>query len=343
MNNLDSIEKKIDLNKIINDMYKKFGKDGLTELEMTRYLYIELGKLFRFNLNYITAFELKQEDIYFNYISDYDDIPTNNCVCVQMSDIYVEILKRVGIEAITKPDFKAAEDYEMPHKYTVIRLKDGREIVADMIYDLPYIQLGLRTWNFAKNSEDGQRVILSDDEIKLLDDKIEYTYQFFEEKVYTESFIEMIKEEMNDPKKMREYVKDVYEGEEYREENLIGYKLDLIKNFINLQAMGGHEGSKVLGILYKNFFSEEERKKMSFVLLCAEPYEDHKIGDVEKLVCYCFKKNENECQYYAYQEGGTLEKVSREKLEEQLKSKKYLILKKRNLDEKQYGDDIFKR
>ena len=339
MNN--SIEKKVDLNSIINGMNEKFGEEGLSELEKARYLYIELGKLFRFNLNYITAYDLKQEDIYFNYISDYDNIPTNNCICVQMSDIYVETLRRVGIKARTERDITAAKDYEMPHRYTVIELSDDREIVADMIYDLPYIQLGLKTWNFAKNSEEGRKTVLSDEEIKTLDDKVGYTYQYFEEKVYTEAFLEMLKDELNNPEKMREYVRDVYNGEEYKEENLIAYKLDLIKNFINLQSMGGHEASKVLGILYKEFFTEEERKKLSFVLLCAEPVEDHKIGNVEKLVCYCFKRNEKECQYYTYEEGGTLEKMSRDELGEKLASKNYLILKKKNTNQKQYGDDIF--
>ena len=80
---------------------------------------------------------------------------------------------------------------------------------------------------------------------------------------------------------------------------------------------------------------------MSFVLLCAEPVENHVIGNVEKLVCFCFKKNEKECQYYAYEEGGTLEKVTREELGEKLEAKKYLILKQRNTNKSQYGDDIF--
>ena len=61
----NSVEKKIDLDKIINKMHQKFGEDGLSEFEKARYLYIELGKLFRFNMNYITFFDLKQEDIYF--------------------------------------------------------------------------------------------------------------------------------------------------------------------------------------------------------------------------------------------------------------------------------------
>lgn len=337
----NSVEKKIDLNEIINQMYQKFGKDGLSEFEKARYLYIELGKLFRFNVDYLTFLELKQEDIYFQPV-DFDNIETNNWVCVQMSMIYEESLRRVGITAETKRDIKAAEDYDMPHKYTVVKLSDGREFVADMIYDLPYIQMGMQTCNFGTNSENGVKAVISEKEMKDADNKIGYTSQLSRnEKVYTEEFLEMIKEELNNPERMKEYVEAVYNGEEYREENLIDYKLDLIKHFMGLQTMGGHEGSKLLGILYKSFFSEEEKKKLSFFMLCAEPYEEHKVGNVEKLVCYCFKKGENDCQYYAYEEGNSLEKIDREALSKKLKSKPYIILKKKNENQNRYGDDIF--
>lgn len=337
----NSIEKKIDLNKIIDEMHQKFGEDGLSEFEKARYLYIELGKLFRFNMNYITFWELKQEDIYFKPV-DFDNIETNNWICVQMSKIYEEALRRVGITAGTKRDIKSDEDYDMPHKYTVVELSDGREFVTDMIYDLPYIQMGMQTWNFGTNSENGTKTIISEREIKEADDKIGYTSQLSEnEKAYTEAFLEMIKDELNNPERMKEYVKNVYNGEDYKEENLISYKLDLIKHFMGLQTMGGHEGSKLLGILYKSFFSEEERKKLSFFLLCVEPYENHQVGEVEKLVCYCFKRGENDCQYYAYEEGTSLEKIDRELLVKKLKSKPYIVLRKTNENKEQYGDDIF--
>lgn len=337
MNN--SIEKKIDLNKIINEMYQKFGENGLSELEKARYLYIELGKLFRYDLNYLTYSDRKQEDIYFEPVRDYDNIPTNCYICVQMSNIYVEALRRVGIKASTERDIKSRKDYDMPHKYTVLELSDGRKIIADMVYDLPYIQLGMKTWNFGTNSEEGEKDILTEEEVKSLDDKIGYTTS--KENVYTEAFLEMIRDELNDSEKMKEYVRNVYNGEEYKEENLIAYKFDLIKYFFGLQTMGFHEGSKLLGELYKYFFSEEERERISFFLLSHEPYENHTIGDVEEITCYCFKRGENDCEYYIYEEGKSLEVIDRELLKEKLKSKDYMILKKKNEKKDEYGDDIF--
>ena len=336
MNN--SVEKEIDLNKIINEMYQKFGEE-LTELEKARYLYIELGKLLRYNLNYLTYYKRKKEDIYFETVN-FDDIQTNAQTCVQMSDIYVEILKRVGIQATTQKDINSKTDYNMPHKYTVVNLSDGRTIIADLVYDLPFIQLDMKTENFGTNSENGAKVILSEDEIKSLDDRIDYTCEISEnERVYTETFLEMIKNELNDPQIMQEYVRDIYDGEEYKAENLIIYKFDLIKHFFGLQTMGFFEGSKFLAELYKGFFSDEEREKISFYLLKREPWENHVVGDVEEIACYCYKKAENDCEYFVYEEGKGLENIDRESLKQ--KVKKYDRVKREDARKVEYGEDIF--
>lgn len=337
---VSSVEKEINLNKIINEMHQKFGKDGLTELEKARCLYLELGKLFRYKMDYLTLYKRKQEDIYFDAVDDYDNIKTNSWICVQMSDIYVEALKRVGIRACTQKDINGQSDYSMPHKYTVINLSDGRNIVADLIYDLPFIQLGMKTNYFGTNSENGQKDLISDDEIKEIDDRIGYTTCISEtEKAYTESFLEMIKQELADPEKMKAYVKDVYNGEEYKAEKLVEYKLDLISRFFGLEDMGFYEGSKVLARLYKDFFTDEERKKLSFILLRKEPYENHCVGNVEEIACYCFKKSKDSCKYYVYEEGKGLINITRDDVKEKIKT--YNKIEEKNFNKAEYGDDIF--
>ena len=52
------------------------------------------------------------------------------------------------------------------------------------------------------------------------------------------------------------------DGEEYKSENLIEYKLDLIGKFMGLENMGFYEGSKVLAMFYRDFFTDEERIKI---------------------------------------------------------------------------------
>ena len=336
-----SVDKEINLNKIIDEMHQKFGKDGLSELEKARYLYIELGKLFRYNMDYLTLYERKQDYIYFTPV-DFDNITTNSWICVQMSDIYVEALRRVGISASTQKDVKGQEDYDFIHKYTVMNLSDGRNVVLDLIYDLPFIQLGMKTNHFGTNSENGQKDLISEEEIKQIDDKIGYTFGIStSDRNYTETFLEMIKEELNDPEKMKDYVKKVYDGEEYKKENLVEYKLDLMSRFLGLESMGFYEGSKVLAMFYQNFFSENERKKLSFCLYRKEPCENHCIGKVEELACYCFKKSKDSCKYYIYEEGEGLKEITREEIKEKIES--YERISEKNFDESEYGDDIFSR
>ena len=45
---------KINLNDIIKKMNEDFPEDSLTELEKARYLYIELGKLLKFDIIMLT-------------------------------------------------------------------------------------------------------------------------------------------------------------------------------------------------------------------------------------------------------------------------------------------------
>lgn len=334
----ESVDKEINLNKIIAGMHQKFGKDGVSDLEKARYLYIELGKLFRYNMDYLTLYERKQDYIYFTPV-DFDNITTNSWICVQMSDIYVEALKRVGIKASTQKDIRGQEDYDFVHKYTVICLSDGRRMVADLIYDLPFIQLGMKTNHFGTYSENGQKDVIPEKEIKQIDDKIGYTFQTSKtEKEYTEAFLDMIKQELNDPEKMKAYVSNVYNGEEYKSENLIEYKLDLISKFFGLRNMGFYEGSKVLAQFYQYFFNEGERKRLSFSLYRREPCENHRVGNVEEIACYCFKKAKDSCKYYVYEEGIGLTPITRENVKEKIRT--YSRIDEKNFDETEYGDDI---
>ena len=80
---------KIVLNDIIQKMNNTFSENSLTELEKARYLYIELGKLFKFDINYISISDYKTEDAYWKSV-DFDNIEINTYTCRQISAIYAE-------------------------------------------------------------------------------------------------------------------------------------------------------------------------------------------------------------------------------------------------------------
>ena len=55
--------RKIDLNKIIKKMDAQYPNGELSELEKARYLYIELGKLLKFDINYISELRGEKNNI----------------------------------------------------------------------------------------------------------------------------------------------------------------------------------------------------------------------------------------------------------------------------------------
>ncbi|MCI8276650.1 MAG: hypothetical protein HFJ46_01745 [Clostridia bacterium] len=88
------MDKKIDLDEIIRKMYEKFPGDILSEVEKARYLYIELGKLLKYDIDYYTDYDVKMLDVYYKSV-DFDNITENEYVCTQISSIYAEALRRV--------------------------------------------------------------------------------------------------------------------------------------------------------------------------------------------------------------------------------------------------------
>lgn len=88
------MDKKIDLDEIIKKMYEKFPGDTLSEVEKARYLYIELGKLLKYDIDYYTDYDVKMLDVYYKSV-DFDNITEKEYVCTQISSIYAEALRRV--------------------------------------------------------------------------------------------------------------------------------------------------------------------------------------------------------------------------------------------------------
>lgn len=157
-----------------NKIIKKMPAD-LNDLEKARYIYIELGKLFTFDENYVLAPAKIQDKLYKMAMEDkvdFNDLATkkhSKALCISISNAYSLLLNRVGIEA--RP---YQEDLRDPHLNTVINL-GGCSYFADLQRDLLYIQSKRKTHffgnTFAYNNE-----YISDEQLAVVDSKIGYTY-----------------------------------------------------------------------------------------------------------------------------------------------------------------------
>ncbi len=341
---MNQLEKEVNLNKIITQMYEKFGKERLSELEKARYLYIELGKLLRYDLNYYTIYDIKQEDCYFKPVY-FDNIQTNSYVCRQINLLYAEMLKRVGIDAEAIPSYHALElDDDMPHLYTFIKLQDGRKIIADLTFDLALVQTGMKTESFGSNYDYDCNTI-SEIELENIDRKIGYTVPVNEKKgKYMDDFLDLLRQELADEDKMKEYLKIAYSQEknQYKSEELIKYKFDFISRCFFLKEMGYVEGKRFLKSLYQSFFSDEEKKQIYIRFLMFEKSGYRNIVNTEKITCYCWKKSEGDgCEYYIYEEGNNLRHISKEELTEKLSQKQYECLGKGKIIRTNDVDKLF--
>lgn len=159
----------IDYDKIIEKM-----PDGLTQIEKARYIYIQLGKYFSYDERYITSeSDDERKEIFDKNIGD---IENDKVVCTSLSRIYENLLKRVGIKAKTV----LIPGEKLGHAFTEIEI-DGKKYFTGLIRDLMNIKTGLKTKEFMIDNpdrfgEDSEFKALSEDELKRIDDKIEYTY-----------------------------------------------------------------------------------------------------------------------------------------------------------------------
>ncbi len=162
----------IDYDKIIEDMPKE-----LNQIEMVRYIYIQLGKYFSYDEKYITSeSDEKKREI---FDRDIEDIENDKVVCTSLSRIYERLLKRVGINAKTV----LIPGERLGHAFTEIEI-DGRKYFTGLVRDLMRIKTGFKTNEFMiddpdRFGEDSEFTALSDEELKKIDDKIGYTYNWY--------------------------------------------------------------------------------------------------------------------------------------------------------------------
>lgn len=84
----------IDYGKLIKSI-----PEGLSQIEVARFLYIELGKYFIYDPEVISTQDIEKRKEIAN--RGIDEITNNKVICISLSKIYTELLKRCGINAET--------------------------------------------------------------------------------------------------------------------------------------------------------------------------------------------------------------------------------------------------
>ena len=145
----------------------------MTEIEIIRYVYINLGKMMNFDLKYTFGNTKEKKKIATSTFSNEkinEDFKKRSVVCRSLTLIFKRILAEVDIQV----DIQEDDSYQsFKHVYNVIKLKDGRTAKFDLEEDLEFIQTGSKTRHFGiiedKNSSNSQQMLISDKELKRID------------------------------------------------------------------------------------------------------------------------------------------------------------------------------
>ena len=167
--------------------------DGLNEIALAKYIYIQLGKEKAFDERYFFGNRETKNKIYKmaeETRKNTDKVAQNKkIICVSLSYLYKDILEEFGINSIIA--------IEGDHKYPIICLNNGMMIKADLQLDLYNIQTQSKTKYFGtKEKYEAYRLERLDNNYALeIDKKIGYIEK---EEDYKDNAIEDLKEVVKD-------------------------------------------------------------------------------------------------------------------------------------------------
>lgn len=176
---------------------------NISEDMLVRYVYIDLGKRFSFDLEFSFGNTKTKQSIYAR--GDEDDLneamESNIVICKTVSYILEYILKSLGIDIITVVDY--AEETKCPHMYNIVTQKDGKKYSIDLQEDMENIQSNSFTKNYGLSIDDEKLPVINrynieqmDRELGFIDNKHyysdEYTYLLKLNMDFFEDFAEKV-------------------------------------------------------------------------------------------------------------------------------------------------------
>ena len=262
---------KVSIEKIIEEM-----PEDLTELEKTRYIYLELGKVLAYNTVYKYYPESRftrdmyDENITIDSIEKNDYSNKIDVLCKQATEILQETLSRIGI----KSQAKGYEEGEYNHIYLLTNIK-GRKYYLDIVRDLANIQKGFKTQYFGTKPYLFDRVncnTLNQEKVQDIDFKLGYC----KKGMYMNDVIDMIKKEMKDRNNFKNYILSEnlkLKGKRISKDIILKYKVDFIYNYFknNIDEenkMGITEVQAFYGNIFKKILTNEDRNKISHYQFC---------------------------------------------------------------------------
>lgn len=199
--------------------YKRQNPD-ISEEKLIRYVYLDLGQRFSFNLDIYTNRKTRMK-IYSNSKSeeDLDKVMESNIViCKSVSYILEYVLKQVGVNIRVVVDPK--DTRKCPHMYNIVTPKEGEKYIIDLQDDIENIQFHSYTKRFGLSTEEDKPPVIGRLEIEQMDKELGY---IDDENYYADEYLYFLKSQMDCFKDFAEKVQFALENIEFYENKKIKF------------------------------------------------------------------------------------------------------------------------
>ena len=256
------------LKKQINEFISNVPSN-LSELELIRYIYLNLGKILVYNTNYYYNSNSKEKQAIFENNKHIIFPRTNEIIC-NSTELFTYLLKKFNIDAETF--YSALET----HAETVVFTSDKKMYSFNLVGDLSRIQTNRKTTYFATDSyfdvfiEEIESFYhhpcssMSASQLKAIDDKLGYTFRG----IYTDDFISMLKKDIAENSAYiippNTHFKDEYDKKENMRKYLVEFLLNRC-NILNeeLSPVGFEETTHYYWNLFMKVLSKEDLSKVN--------------------------------------------------------------------------------
>ena len=224
------------------EQVKEFQRNNpdLTETELIRYVYLDLGKRFSFDLNYAFGTKATKKKIY-NKTEKADleaSMENNTIICISACHILEYVLGNLGINIRTKEEERDVSKF--PHVYNIITQKNGKEYIIDLQSDIKNIQSHSFTSYYGLSVERGKPAVISRAEIERMDRKLGY---IDDKNYYADDYMYLLKsyiEVMGNVEDKAELVLeniDIYQNREMNYHARKWHHEELLKKLFSIKEM----------------------------------------------------------------------------------------------------------
>lgn len=182
------------LSEYIEKVREYILQNNFNEIEVIRYIYLDLGKRFSFNLDFLFGNSKIQKQIYKSsgtqeYLNE--SMKTNIGICKTIAYIVDYVLNELGISCTTS--IELYDDANCPHMYNIVILKNGRRFSIDLQNDLKNIQSHSCTEKFGLSTEENIPPVIQRFELEQIDRKLGYIDN---ENYYSDDYLYLLKSDI---------------------------------------------------------------------------------------------------------------------------------------------------